>query len=569
MQKGRIDLLSGRQAVLNERRGQNGIDVKICRAIAHSQSNELTVKEIIKLVGSNNNSIYRNINRLASQSGEIWSTGYLFCSTLINDLVGKVKNNDNVEIDSAAAQRRLGEEIEKIAHKLESLYYNYDSERVKLIPRIESDDDDNKNIIIFENDKCACAKITLDKSAAKIKDSAVLTIGNRNIPLTWIHKGHGLYFKPLLSASTKVKGELDYLRCMTSNKGLRKIYEHRKRIAKISNSKRTSDERKDRLIHDFLYKIRKIYDDIRYRKLSMTTKSLLLYASKEDDYTEFNKSIECLSNSKSDLIHEKLMVKEFNEFGEENNGTCHPFVFKQDFPYLSKYALVKDHLPPNFITRLLKKIALELKDKLQDMNGEEINYKVTNQFLEHVRKCIPDNSGVNKNTHKHIDDYLNEIGVFVRYIDLRENEMRKRRENRKSIYDKENDLRQTLVRFIKNSIGKKKEVIPIYKQTQQAKVLWDSERHILDLIENKYGRRYLVTPTCLVRKYKVRKLRALLRGKPTPQKANSLLIEKGHIPRECLNYPFLTKLGFCIDSKRPGYTDPFVAEIKKNRSARE
>jgi hypothetical protein len=182
-----------------------GTDVKICRAIARSQSNELTVKGIIESIRPNNNSIYKNIHTLASQSGETWDSKYLFSSTLINNLINK-KNNGNEEIDRIVAQSRLDEEIDKIAHKLELLYYSNDSESVKLDSHFENNDEDNKNIIIFESNKRARAKIILNKSAAKPKDSAFLTINNRNIPLTWIHKEHRIYFKPLKFTS-KAKGD--------------------------------------------------------------------------------------------------------------------------------------------------------------------------------------------------------------------------------------------------------------------------------------------------------------------------------------------------------------------------
>jgi hypothetical protein len=568
MQKGRINPLFGRQAILNTDIDKTGTDVKICRAIARSKSNELTVKEIITIIGPKSNSIYENIHTLVSQSGETWDVRYLFCSTLINDLIKKKNNNENEEIDRTGAQSRLDEEIDKIAHKLESLYYDKYSERVKLVSHIESSDDAHKNIITFESNESACAKIILDKSAEKIKDSAILTIGDRNIPLVWKHKEHKLYFKPRKSTS-KVKGELDYLRCITSDLGLRKISEYNKKITKLSNSKYTMDERKERLMHNYQSKIRKIYDDIHYKKLTMTTKSLLLYVSKENDYTEFNKSVECLSDSETDLIHEKVMVREFNEFGEESNVIYHPFTFKRDFPYLSNYTLAKDHLPLNFVPGLLERIALELKDKLQDMNGEEINYTITNRFLEGIRKYISANNRIDKNALQHIDDYLREINVYIEYIDLRDNETRKREENWKSIYDKENNLRQILLRHIEKGLNRKEEIIIIHEQIKQAKVLWDSERHILELIENKFGERYIVTPTSLIKKSKARKLRTLLRGKPTPQKARSLLIEKGSIPEGCINYEFLTRLGFCINITRLDYTSPFVTEIKRNRPAHE
>jgi hypothetical protein len=203
------------------------------------------------------------------------------------------------------------------------------------------------------------------------------------------------------------------------------------------------------------------------------------------------------------------------------------------------------------------------------MDGEEINYVVTSQFFENIKKYISADNCIDKNVLQHIDDYLEEISVYIKYIDLRDNEIRKQAENWKSIYDKENKLHQTLLRRIEKGINRNEEVITIHEQIKQVAVLWDSERHILELIENKFGERYIVTPTCIIRKSKARKLRALLRGKPTPQKARSLLIEKGSVPEECINDEFLTRLGFCINVTLPDYNNYFVTEIKRNKPARE
>jgi hypothetical protein len=543
-----------------------GTDVKICRAIARSQSNELTVKEIIEFIRPKNNSIYKNIHSLASQSGETWDSKYLFSSTLINDLINK-KNNGNEEIDRIDAQSILDEEINKIAHKLELLYYSNDSENVKLDPRFKSNDEDNMNIIIFESNKRARAKIILNKSAVKTKDSAFLTIDNRNIPLTWIHKEHRIYFKPLKFTST-AKGELDWLRCMTSNEGLERIYKYKRKIRKISNSKNISDGKKDRLIQGHYQKIRKIYDNIRYRKLSLNSKSLLFYALQENNYVEFNKSIECLSNLESDIVHETVRQRHFNEFGEEDGGIYHSFSFKRDFPYLSKYTLTKDYLPRNFVAKLLKETALELNNKLHDLNGEEISYEITCRLIKAIKTSILISNDT-KTRRSQIENYLREIGTYLVYIDLRADEIKKQNENWKNIYEKESNLRETLFKLIDEGINRNDEVIPIHEPLQRIKILWDSELNVLRSIANRYGNRFLITGTCLVRKFKARKLKALLRKKPTPQQANSLLIEKGGIHEECLNYEFLTKLGFYIDITRPDYTHQFVTEIKKNRSARE
>jgi hypothetical protein len=275
-----------------------------------------------------------------------------------------------------------------------------------------------------------------------------------------------------------------------------------------------------------------------------------------------------LVNLESDIVHETVRQRQFNEFGEEDDGIYHSFSFKRDFPYLSKYTLSKDYLPTNFVAKLLKETALELKNKLHDMNGEEINYKITCRLIKAIKTSIL-NSIDTKTRCSQIENYLREVGTYLAYIDLRANEIKKQNENWKNLYEKESNLRETLFKLIDEGIKRNDEVIPIHKPLQSTKILWDSELNVLRSIAKRYGNRFLITGTCIIRKFKARKLRALLRKKLTPQQANSLLIEKGGIHEECLNYEFLTKLGFYIDITRPNYTHQFVTEIKKNRSARE
>ena len=117
------------------------------------------------------------------------------------------------------------------------------------------------------------------------------------------------------------------------------------------------------------------------------------------------------------------------------------------------------------------------------MTGINNSSCLTNRFLEGIRKYISANNRIDKNAIQHIDDYLREINVYLEYIDLRDNETRKREENWKSIYDKENNLSQILLRHIEKGLNRKEEIIIIHEQIKQAKVLWDSERHILELIE--------------------------------------------------------------------------------------
>ena len=411
---------------------KNENSLKILRAIFRRPPNydALTVNEIVKNVEGEKSTIYRHIKALVPQSREIWNKEYLFC---FQDLFNILDKYDPKVI--------------RLADKLR-IYYNYflQWDWKKVTCRIMDNCDNNKKIIRFEIDQDDYLTINLDKSAKRNLDKASIMIdkkfnvNNKNdgrfaklyrmgknriiitdVPLKYYHKDSKLYFKTLLSKSRfKVKGESDILRFMPSKRGLRNMdssYENKIRHVCI-NTKYSSEKKKrkiDKLLQKYDIEFLKFCGSTRNYTLNPTTKSLLLYVLQENDYVRLSKSIEYLSNSISDIIHENIRVKEFNEFEEEDNGVEHPFTIKRDFPYLSGYTLAKRHLAVDFIPRLLKRIALELNDKLRDMNGEEINYEVTKRFVEVIGTDILDNNNISRDSQKHIETYLKEIGNYLRY----------------------------------------------------------------------------------------------------------------------------------------------------------
>ena len=93
----------------------------------------------------------------------------------------------------------------------------------------------------------------------------------------------------------------------------------------------------------------------------------------------------------------------------------------------------------------------------------------------------------------------------------------------------------------------KEEIIPIYEQIKKARLPWNRISEILELIEEKYRNRFIITDTCLIAKSKAKMLKSLLRSEPTCERAYTSLIDSG-VPKVCIDFNwtnFLPKMGFC------------------------
>lgn len=395
-----------------------------------------------------------------------------------------------------------------------------------------------------------------------------------------------LYFRTLADKSYYSNKYVSaYLDCSLDERGQQRIRSYQNQMDKIlasSNSSSTTKEKeeRDKVIQKLQDKISNVYDKREYQVFSMNIRGLLSYALDESDYNEFNKSIENLAEC-DEYQEVREPIDTYNELGQRSDFTIYfNYMIKRNFPFLSYYNDFKHILPGNFAAKLIKKIAKRLKYILDKASPDHLKYVVTEQFFDEIKPSllIQDNEN-NNNRIDNNDDvskavehyYISEISTYLNNIKKRDLIQQQNSKIFQNIKNRRNSLMEKLHRIIKNNNeNNNNEVIPIYDSIIESRLSWFDFSDILKSIEKIHGNRFIITDKCIIPKQKAKKLKSLLKGRPTYNDACLSLIENG-VSQMCFGVQdayigFFHKLGFTTAYEDENDWNSNLIVVKKKRN---
>lgn len=202
-----------------------------------------------------------------------------------------------------------------------------------------------------------------------------------------------------------------------------------KEAKNMVSEKRNQIQSMDPLSYDKEQAIRHEIEEIENNRdcweYSLNLRGLLLYLTGESaENNRIDKTLDSLSERDEYVRVRDSVVIGINEENGEDLLRIWSYKIKQDFPFLSYYNKMKKYLPERFSAKLLKDIALELQNRLEDMNNEDLKYEVTRRYYKGVydyfwlvgpffTPLILDRARIDPETRDAIIDYQSEILAYL------------------------------------------------------------------------------------------------------------------------------------------------------------
>jgi hypothetical protein len=352
--------------LLGRKKGLTNSTVRLLGIIGESKvplsANEIR-KRMIKYDPSSNSDwrfVYEKLENLTPTSDMIPGKR-LFC---YDDFVENTHNDVNKRlIQKLEAEYKLGWKWDKIQPYFET------SPRGNKVVKIRKDD---RNFIEIE-----LLSVNTEKHQSGLAKMIFVLNGSKFEPPLITERKNTRSYVRSMSSETYVKsvGLRTYLFPTLSKEGEDIVSKKRNQIQSLDLS---YDE--EQVIR---HEIEEIKNNRHYWEYSLNLRGLLIYLTGEStDNNRIEKTLESLSErDKYVRINESVVIGINKDNGEDLHRVW-SYQIKEDFPFLSHYNELKKSLPERFSAKLLKNIALELQDHIEDTSNEDLKYEVTSRYYK-------------------------------------------------------------------------------------------------------------------------------------------------------------------------------------------
>jgi hypothetical protein len=306
---------------------------------------------------------------------------------------------------------------------------------------------------------------------------------------------------------------------------------------------------------------------------SMNLRGFLKYlAGESSDNNRIDKTIETLSEcDKYVSIKDQEFMDNSTENGQDLFRTWN-YQIKENFPFLSFYKDIKKFLPEKFAAKLLKDIALELQNRLEGINIEDLKYEVTSRYYYAIANyfwsvnnpfgvpLILSRDRIDLESRNMIIKYQLEIHRYINHNKQKETlQSEKVYAERCNYYDSTN--LQAEIEHIIDTYSGDDNIISI-DEVQKFSLPYSRFKDVIESVERRYKDKYAVVGDLyLISNSKIEKLKQLVTPGITYKKACSTFT-KYNIPEFCHN-SLIHKLGFEFGSRKGekyNYRNPTIVK---------
>ena len=293
--------------------------------------------------------------------------------------------------------------------------YNLGWKWDKIQPYFETNQYGNKVIKIKKDDKNYIEIELLPKNG--LANMVLVDNGRRLTPPLITKRKNTKWYVYSMSRETYIRsiGSRTYLFHTLNKKAENIVSEKRNQINSMD-----SPHEKEAILRE----IEEIENNRTHWEYRLNLRGLLMYLAVESvDNSGIDKTLDSLSERDEYVREHDSVVIGVNENNGEDLLRVWSYRIKQDFPFLSHYNEIKRYLPTRFPTELLKTIALELQNRLEDMNNYVLKYEVTSRYYKGITDyfwtaptftpLILDRSRIESEVRDMIIEYQQEILVYL------------------------------------------------------------------------------------------------------------------------------------------------------------
>jgi hypothetical protein len=315
--------------------------------------------------------------------------------------------------------------IKNLVKKLEAAYgYGLEWKWDQIQPYFEINPRGNK-VINIRNDNKNFIEIELlpidnEKHQTDLAKMVLVINGSKFEPPLITKRKNTKWYVHSMSSKTYVKGV-----------GLRTylFYTLSKEAENIVSKKRNQIKALDPQFYEkkqvICNEIKEIRNNRHYWVYSLNLRGLLLYLTGEStDSNRIDKTLRSLSERDRYVRVNDSVLIGLDKNNVEDLLRVWSYQIKEDFPFLSHFNELKNNLPEKFSPSLLKNIALELRDRIEDISNENLKYEVTSRYYKALTDqfwlvgisstpLILDRNRVNPETRDLIIKYQLEILTYL------------------------------------------------------------------------------------------------------------------------------------------------------------
>lgn len=296
-------------------------------------------------------------------------------------------------------------------------------------------------------------------------------------------------------------------------------------------------------------------------------------AEESSDNNRIDKTIETLSEcDKYVSIKDKEFKDNSTEYGQDLFRTWN-YQIKENFPFLSFYNDIKKVLPEKFAAKLLKDIALELQNRLEGTDIEDLKYEVTNRYYHAIANyfwsmnnpigvpLILSRGRINLESRMMILKYQLEILRYLNHRKQKEILYSEKVYAKYCEYYGSTNLQAEIDHFIDTYYGNDN-IIYIGEVVQKFSLPYSRFKDVIESVERRYKDKYTVVGDLyLISNSKIEKLKQLVTPGITYKEA-CFIFTKNNIPEYCHN-TLIHKLGFEFGSRKGekyNYRNPTIVK---------
>jgi hypothetical protein len=287
---------------------------------------------------------------------------------------------------------------------------------------------------------------------------------------------------------------------------------------------------------------------------------------KSSDSNRIDKTLEAIAE-----CDKYISIKDQVTVGNDKNGQdmykFWNYQIKENFPFLSFYHEIKKVLPEKFAANLLKDIALELENRIEDITAEDLKYEVTSRYYNAIANhfwsknnlfgmsLILNRTIINLEMRKTIINYQAEILTYLNHRKQKEILLSEREWNYYSECYHSTNLLIEIEDMIDTSDGNG--IISIHEIVEKSGLSWSHLLDIIELIGIRYKDKYTIVDQCLIPNSKIEDLKTHL-APGMRYKDTCIIFANNNIPAFC-HAKLIYKLGFDFDrGKNHDISNPVI-----------